>query len=169
MNPENRLLKHCCAWGNGGKSQALALAYLNLRCPATLRSYPFARATAMNLVASAVLTCISTLCLPLALAWTTAERTSSTVATALPPIFRMTSPVFRPCSAAGPLGSTDVTTRPFCPTPSTPLRRLAGARLRPRHCGPALAFDGSPPPCGSVLDERGHNSVMPLSRSSLLA
>src|SRR5215468_5743077 len=89
-------------------------AYHNLGCSATLWfSYPFAKGTAMNLVASAVLTCISTLGLPLASACTSAERTSPTVATALPPTLRMTSPVLRPCSAAGPLGSTDITTRPF--------------------------------------------------------
>src|SRR5262249_40201071 len=62
-------------WEDGGKSQvlSLALAYLNLGRTATLWfSYPFAKGTAMNLVASKVLTCMSTLGRPLASACTSA-------------------------------------------------------------------------------------------------
>ena len=51
---ENRLLKHCCVWGKWPQepSSRSGLAYLNLGCSATLWfSYPFAKGTAMNLVA----------------------------------------------------------------------------------------------------------------------
>src|SRR5664280_2475807 len=73
-------------------------------------NHPLASGTATNRVASAVFTCSSTLCLPLELASLSADRTSPTLATALPPTLRITSPVLTPCSAAGPSGSTDVTT-----------------------------------------------------------
>src|SRR6185437_14938100 len=55
--------------------------------------YPFASGTATNLIASAVFTCIRTLCLPLASAARSADRTSAVLETALPPTLRMMSPV----------------------------------------------------------------------------
>src|SRR5258705_10383140 len=55
--------------------------------------HPFASGTATNRVASAVFTCIKTLCLRLVLASISADRTSPAFATALPPTLRIMSPV----------------------------------------------------------------------------
>jgi len=59
-----------------------------------------------------------------------ASWASAALATALPPTSRITSPVLRPSSAAGPLGSTPTTARPSLPAPAT---SFAGARERPRR------------------------------------
>ena len=67
-----------------------------------------------------------------------AARTSATLETVLPPTLRMTSPVWKPCSAAGPSGSTAVTTTPLSPEPST---SPAGASRSPRCGVPAASFD----------------------------
>src|SRR3954470_8730815 len=100
---------------------------------------PYASGTATKRVACALLTCSSTLRLPDDFACASSERTSPILATALPPTLRMTSPVWMPRCAAGPCGSTSVTTTPFWPAPCT---SPAGARLRPRRGGmPASGCD----------------------------
>src|SRR3954469_364439 len=59
-----------------------------------------------------------------------ALRTSSGLATRLPATSRITSPVRKPCAAAGPSGSTCVMTTPSLPAPAT---LPAGASDRPRR------------------------------------
>src|SRR5215831_14502943 len=85
--------------------------------------------SATNFVASPDFTRISTVRLPSLRASASAVRTSAGVATALPPTSRITSPVLKPRSAAGPSASTSVTTTPLLPLPAT---FPAGARVRPR-------------------------------------
>jgi hypothetical protein len=73
-------------------------------------NYPMGSAT--NFIASAVFTRISTACLPCDLASDSTLRTSFASLTALPPTSMMTSPDWKPCSAAEPSGSRPVTTIP---------------------------------------------------------
>src|SRR5262245_22817794 len=109
-----------------------------------LSRYARRNGTATNFVASPDFTRIRTVRLPPSRASASALRTSSALATALPPTSRMTSPVLKPRSATGPSGSTSVTTTPLPPAPAT---LSAGARVRPSR--------GSLLPCSrSVLPTR---------------
>src|SRR5256714_958190 len=95
--------------------------------------------TARNRVFSPDLTRNRIVRLPPERASAKALRTSSGLATRLPAISRITSPVRKPCVAAGPSGSTCVTTTPSLPAPAT---LPAGASERPRRgtSVPLLSF-----------------------------
>src|SRR5690348_4357694 len=71
----------------------------------------------MKRVASPDFTRISTFERPLLFASASTLRIWRMLPTDLPPTSRMTSPDFRPCSAAAPSGSTLVTTSPLPPAP----------------------------------------------------
>ena len=98
---------------------------------------PWLSGSATNLVASADFTRISTVCLPSLRSSLSVLRTSTGLETALPLTSRIMSPVWKPCSAAGPFGSTPVTTTPL---PAAPATSVAGARVRPRRGTPVLSF-----------------------------
>src|SRR5215211_7582351 len=98
--------------------------------------------SATNFVASPDFTRISTVRLPPERASLSAVRTSAGLETALPATSRITSPVLKPRSAAGPSGSTAVTTTPLPPLPAT---EPAGANVRPRWLSERPDVSLSPP------------------------
>src|SRR6266700_4771282 len=117
--------------GMTGLGPSLRRSWTNPERVFAVQALPTGNAT--NLVWSPDFTRIRIVCLPWACASCMALRTSDGVATVLPPTSRITSPVRKPRSAAGPSGSTWVTTTPALPAPAT---FAAGASDRPS--GPTL-------------------------------
>src|ERR1043166_8828577 len=97
---------------------------------APLFPYPRPTGSAMKRVWSPDLTRISTARLPSPRASASSLRTSAGLDTGLPATSRMTSPDLKPWLAAGPSGSTEVTTTPSLPAPATPPE---GAKVSPRR------------------------------------
>src|SRR5262249_12081029 len=90
------------------------------------QALPIGRAA--NRVPPSDLPRISPVFFPAPLASASTFLTSAGVETVVPPTSRITSPVLKPRSAAGPSGSTCVTTTPC---PDAPATCLAGASERP--------------------------------------
>ena len=88
---------------------------------------------ATNRVPRSDFTRISTLRLPSARASASALRTSAGVATVLPATSRMTSPAWKPKSAAGPFGSTSAMTTPGSCRPARATGRAADLPRPARH------------------------------------
>src|SRR6266567_618757 len=117
--------------GRTGLGPSLRRSWTNPERVFAVQALPTGNAT--NLVWSPDFTRIRIVCLPWACASCMALRTSDGVATVLPPTSRITSPVRKPRSAAGPSGSTWVTTTPALLAPAT---FAAGASESPS--GPTL-------------------------------
>src|SRR5216683_3948460 len=124
--------------GRTGLGPSLRRSWTNPERVFAVQALPTGNAT--NLVWSPDFTRIRIVCLPWACASCMALRTSDGVATVLPPTSRITSPVRKPRSAAGPSGSTRVTIPPALPAPAT---FAAGASDRPsRPRSPGLVSSG---------------------------